>query len=917
MSYPTAHQACLNGAFGEVIVDLDHPYVSHLKLRQQDGILGVKSLLNTADTGAQLAVDWGLFGPFAGHSAADVERPYLREEALLDPRNPALRSDGSACYPIPYRIKGEECSVNFAEGLNTAAMFPDKVAYAVAIFQWPTVETIALTIEMDWLGVVWVNGQEVLRLTNEARAIRETKKVGQPLIVGNVPARQGENRIVIKCMSGSSGFFVKPTIRGGERLRAANGIPVNLGRVGAYSYVEDLDGNLFQSHYSRGHVATEISDRRIAIRNIRLQKYPGYGMSDGWPVEEDWVLSVTAEGDLRWAITQRWRTCTHVRKMALPGLFFNVRANAEPTPGIAYNHTNPEANAVAALLWVDPRQWRASDRYNELNPFQFCNRYSSETRNHAVYQQRNGWVRAKLYTSFPNDQDLYLEADNGHVFRRGRYSSHNELGLLPDLDNVREFKAGTTLTVALKIGARPGLQSGLNLHCELPDKSMERDLSTYSSSLVNVAPWASPVDYTIGNQVEGVYYTGDILFSSVALLAGIESPTPLSGHPFGATQGICRSLDKIFSEVDEHGQVFVGFNRAVATEIDAVVVEEPYMTVVAAECYFLATADRSFLARHLSAIHRRMAACDAYLKEDLLSLGEGAPEPLMYLDSLKFSGAVAGSNAWYIRGLEAYALLLEAVGELVLAETVRRKRERAIRAFNQVFWNENAYGPGQAGYYDCIEPNGRKHAYFYANVQYPAIVFGIASPEQAARLLRTADQRQAQLTTQYGYSGEFTLDNLWPVDDALIRGGEQKVWPPTGTSFGGYMNGGSMPCMTYYEVLARARAGDVEGAYDRLRRFSARAGRTNLFEGDTSFDMRGKLFGYNSEPYLADQLMVAAALVHGLLGIRQTLDGVTVSGRLPSRWPQATAVVPWMGRQVEVVRANDAATATIREVEPH
>ena len=237
----------------------------------------------------------------------------------------------------------------------------------------------------------------------------------------------------------------------------------------------------------------------------------------------------------------------------------------------------------------------------------------------------------------------------------------------------------------------------------------------------------------------------------------------------------------------------------------------------------------------------------------------------------------------------AYSLL----GESEAARAVQPRRVRLRSAINRVFWRDDAYGPGHGGYLDWIEDRQLKEgrAYFFSCMQYMAIVFGVADQRQSREILRTADYLIAGLRRDHGYTREGTLDNLLPIPPEQVAGNRK---------FGMYMNGGMLLAMTFWEVTARCRAGDAEGARGLLTRFAAHARRTNWFEGENAFTMDGRALGWNDEPYLADQIVAAAALVHGFLGLSYSADDFQVSPHLPPGWDKMSAVIQFKGRRYRV-----------------
>ncbi|MCL1856855.1 MAG: hypothetical protein FWF84_04330, partial [Kiritimatiellaeota bacterium] len=203
--------------------------------------------------------------------------------------------------------------------------------------------------------------------------------------------------------------------------------------VGAYSYCEDMAGVRYESLNSVGHRVVKSTPTELVIEGIELRdRY-----TEAAPlVVETWRLAVDEKGDLTWEICQRYRRACEVHKSATPGLFFNVRANVAPT-GSGQRRYNPAQNPVATVAWARPEMWEKTFyNYFELIP-PFYSYESCELHNHAVYSRRNGFARVKLYAGFANDQDLFLKAEGGYLFRRAKYNSHSQWGLLGDVKGER------------------------------------------------------------------------------------------------------------------------------------------------------------------------------------------------------------------------------------------------------------------------------------------------------------------------------------------------------------------------------------------------------------------------------------------------------------------------------------------------
>ena len=680
--------------------------------------------------------------------------------------------------------------------------------------------------------------------------------------------------------------------------------------TGAYSYIEDMSGVRYESTASRRHVVVKAEESEILIRGIELlpDKLPLEA-----PVVEDWHFKVEPNGDLRWEITQHWRRDCEIRKAATPGLFFNIRANAVPS-GSGQRRLNPEQNGVATLLWIRPNKIEAQQFPWELMP-----PYPGSCEvdgNSIVYTHRDAWALAKLYTSFPNDRDLFLKAENGYLFRRGKYNSHSELGLLLDLKDERYegvsevalyharkicFTQDQTVKAALIIGSRDSVRSGLQLEAEIPDKDMQRSLTLFYDGLINAGMWTSQTGYGTGNQVDG-WQLGTFWMPAVALLAGVSAKEPLSGDSYTPREANRAEIEKLLNTIDEKGKVNYGF-AAQRRKEGHLCPDSDLWFLTTVDCYWRATGDTELIVKHLAKIGRMLDVFDPFRIDDLLVFSP-KDKALVYFDAWSPEGTITYLNNWYVRALEIYAAFLTAAGERQKSEEILAKRQATIDAMNRRLWDDNAFGEGKGGYVDFIDSKGTKHCFFCSATEYLAIVFGIADPKKAASILKTADDRMAELKEQYGYKGDASLDTLWPVG----KHKHSKAYP-----FTTYQNGSILNCWTYYEVLARCQSGDVDRAHELLRRFAVHAGKTNWFEGDSAFNIRSEPHGWGQEPYLSDQVVVVSALIHGLMGIRQTPEGIKTVGHLPSAWNEVKAVVPCFGRHYEVTRVKDK--TSIRQVE--
>jgi hypothetical protein len=649
-------------------------------------------------------------------------------------------------------------------------------------------------------------------------------------------------------------------------------------------------------------VLERADDQEIRIRGIELRP----DKLDVEPVViEDWRFRLDESGDLRWEIQQQWMRDCELHKSATPGLFFNIRANAVPT-GSGQRRLNPEQNGVATFLWVKPDRLERNFYSNgELIPpfFKSC-----ELHNHVVYARRDGWCLVKLYTSFPHDRDLYLKAENGFLFRRGRYNSHSEIGLLNDVkeerfsnetevsiwDNPRKitFRKHERANVALIIGSRKAADSGLQLRVDLPDKSMQVALENFYNGLANAGMWASPCEYETGNQPDG-WKLGTFWMPAVAYSAGVTAPQALASDAYSVAEALKAECGRILNGVNDKGIIDYGFVGQRYHE-GTLCPEGGLHFMLRLEAVLNVTGDIAFVREHADKITRLMEFFEPYLIDDLLVFERNEARIMVYFDGWKPTGIITYLNLLYVKALEIYGNLLESLQEPEKAGSTRNRRKAVVAAINQRLWADNAFGEGHGGYVDMIDSDGRRHCYFCSATEYPAIVFGVADKRQSKQILETADARMGELRRQHNCKNDATLDTLWPVESMGA------AYP-----FGTYQHGAILACWTYFEIVARCQCGEVDKALALLERFSAHARETNWFEGDSAFDIRSKPHGWGHEPFLSDQVAVPAALLHGILGLRQTPDGIRVSGNLPSTWTRASADLCCFGKTYRVTRTRE------------
>ncbi|MCU0962911.1 MAG: discoidin domain-containing protein, partial [Pirellulaceae bacterium] len=533
---------------------------------------------------------------------------------------------------------------------------------------------------------------------------------------------------------------------------------------------------------------------------------------------EDWTLSAPADGsELVWEITRTWKRDLRAVMSGSPALFF------------AFDPRRSR-NSVTGTVWYDPFRITASwsDLYaiNVRLPGRV-----SENRVQTI-RDRDTWAIHKLWTNWQAPVDLRLEVAGGHLYRRGSFAFLSEAGAVSDRAATPSFTQGQVEHLTLKASPVDKFNTGHQLAITLPDKATESSLRDFYGSVLNGGAINDQKGFDFGNETDGWYYAGSCWMYGAALAAGIPTAGELSAHPYSASQAFREHLAHVLSTVDEDGRAHFGYNQGGEW------VDDNLHAIIGMHFYLLHTGDLHFVRQCLPALERMLAYfVQRRGPQGLFQLDDTGAH--WYYDCISTSGTNGYYNAFFYKAAVDLAEMERAAGREQQARTFAELAASIKDAFNRVLWKEDAAGGPR--YIDWIDAQGKEVAYFCDLCQWPPIAVGIAAPEQARKIVATADARIKQLEQEYGYPGYAGLSALWPVPDDLN--------PPPWQRFGIYMNGGSLLCQTYWEILARARAGDAEGAARRLRLFAQRATETS-WVGNNSADMQGTYGKFESgEPY--------------------------------------------------------------------
>ncbi|MBI5395702.1 MAG: hypothetical protein HZA91_10435 [Verrucomicrobia bacterium] len=651
---------------------------------------------------------------------------------------------------------------------------------------------------------------------------------------------------------------------------------------GAYTYVVGLDDRRYESRLAKPDKIEQLQDGScpaVRVSGVKLSA----GRDQAPVAVEDWSLSAPGDGSqLVWKITRRWQRDFTATLSGSPALFCCFNA-----PRVT--------NSVTSTLWYEPLHVaaRSSSEYAALR------RPGKISENHLqTIKDRDSWAIYKLWTNWRAPADLRLEVQGGHLYRRGSYAWLSEAGAVTSAETAHSFRRGQVEEIVLKISAVDKFATGYQLAVTLSDKATEASLKDFYQSVFNGGAVNDQKGFDFGNETDGFYYAGSCWMYGVALAAGTPASGQLSSRPYDAARAFREHLAHVLSVVDDKGRAHFGYNQGGEW------VDDNLHTIIGTRAYLLHSGDLAFVRQNLPALER-MLAYFVKRRNDQGLFKMDSVGAHWYYDAIKTSGVNGYYNAFFYKAACDLAEMEAAAGQTKQAREYRNLASSIRTAFNRVFWKEDA--PGGPRYLDWIDAEGNEVAYFCDLCQWPPIAVGIASPAQARKIVATADARIAQLEGEHGYQGFAGLSALWPVPDCFNPGKDR----PHG-KWGNYMNGGSLLCQTYWEIVARARAGDAEGAARRLKLFARRAAEIS-WAGDNAADIHGEMKNGDGEPYLADMVAVTASLIHGVLGIMPTWDRLEVTPQLPPGWSRANADILYKGRRHRVT--INSRSAQIRPLE--
>ena len=400
-------------------------------------------------------------------------------------------------------------------------------------------------------------------------------------------------------------------------------------------------------------------------------------------------------------------------------------------------------------------------------------------------------------------------SEGGHLYRRGSFAFLSEAGAVTSPEPVQAYRKGQVEEITVKIAAVDKRTTGYQLAITLPDKATEASLKDFYGSVLNGGAVNDQKDFDFGNETDGWYYAGSSWMYGAALAAGTPAPGRLRRVPTmrrGPSADTWRNHAARWTTRAEPFRLQPG--RPMGGRQPA---HDPrHARLPAAQrrpgISCVRTCPPWSGCWPISSSGATTRACSS-------STGVGAH---WYYDAIITSGVNGYYNAFFYKAARDLAEMEEAAG--------RADKAREYRGAGRVDQDGVQRGavegerPGRAALPGLDRRPGQGGSLLLRSVPMAG-----RSPWASLRPSRPARSWPRPTPGSRSWKRN-TAIRATPACRPCGRCPTQ-LNPSGWQTFGTYMNGGSLLCQTYWEIVARARAGDHEGAARRLGLFAQRAPR--------------------------------------------------------------------------------------------
>ena len=412
-------------------------------------------------------------------------------------------------------------------------------------------------------------------------------------------------------------------------------------------------------------------------------------------------------------------------------------------------------NSVTGTIWYDP--FRVAAGWSDLYAINVrLSGRVSENRVQTI-RDRDTWAVHKLWTNWHAPVDLRLEVEGGHLYRRGSFAYLSEAGAVRAPTTTQSCTQGQVEHLTLKIGTVDNFTTGYQLAITLPDKATESSLKDFYGSVLNGGAVNDQKGFDFGNETDGWYYAGSCWMYGTASRRRNSGRRATFRIPTIAAQAFREHLAHVLSTIDELQRHTSATTRAASGSMTTCTRSSGCTST----CFTVATCPCA------------PDACPAGTHAGLL---RPTPQPARVVQARRRRAHLV----LRLRSHQRHQWLLQCIllqgGDRPGRDGARdRARPAGASTANwphrsrrhSMVYSGRRNATGGPRYVDWIDAQGKEVAYFCDLCQWPPIAVGIASPEQARKIVATADARIKQLEQEYGYPGYAGLSALWPVPAEL------------------------------------------------------------------------------------------------------------------------------------------------------
>ncbi len=272
---------------------------------------------------------------------------------------------------------------------------------------------------------------------------------------------------------------------------------------------------------------------------------------------------------------------------------------------------------------------------------------------------------------------------------------------------------------------------------------------------------------------------------------------------------------------------------------------------------------------------------------DLLPIGaKDALATTYFIDALRGMAEIE-------RYIESHPELgIEPPDEAHSAQALLAHAEEVCERARNLFWN-----PATGRFVACVDREGVPHDYGFTFVNLEAIHYGLATDEQAASILDWVTGKRAVEgdTSQ----GEDIYHWRFAPRATTKRNVEWYVWAwtgPEGIPWGYQVqDGGAVLGFSYHDLMARLKVLGPDNAWERLQAILAwfeevlaEGGYREYYRDPARGTLQGggPPGGLGMDQEFIESVLVPQVMLYGFMGLEPRLDGLSITPRLPSDWPE-------------------------------